>query len=190
MIMLNRAARLLILMTGPLACGCQSNSTTPTPTPPALPRASLTMTFDENPVAFRSAGCSFSTPQGWYTSARVQETAGVTFTPTTLTQKLDGNTASVLAESFNSRFGACTGLAFTPAMIPANGAACGIVGICTANTFSTYQFSIAGTDGNGHTLTFDSPMLRFGARPAGQLTPLAAPSVPPTGAPAPIRSWR
>jgi hypothetical protein len=165
MVTLSRAARLLILMTGPLACGCQSNSTTPTPAPPpALPSAALTVTFDENPVPFRSTGCSFSTPQGWYTPARVRETAGVTFTPTMLTQKLDGNTTGVLAESFNSRFGACSGLAFTPGIISANGAACGIVGVCTAGTYSTYQVSITGTDGNGHTLTFDSPVLRLGAR--------------------------
>jgi hypothetical protein len=163
---LNRRARLLTLMTGSLALySCQSSSSTPTPTPPPVPSASLTVTFDENPVPFRATGCSFSTPQGWYTSARIQETGGVTFTPATLDQKLDGNAVGLLAESFNSRFGACSGAAFTPGVIPARGATCGIVGACTESTYSTYQFSIAGTDSNGHMLTFDSPVLRLGARP-------------------------
>jgi len=81
---------------------------------------------------------------------------------------LDGTAASFLAESFNSRFGACTGLSFTPGLILANGAACGVVGACAAGTYSTYQVSLAGTDANGHTLTFDSPVLQLGARPAGQ----------------------
>ena len=87
-----------------------------------------------------------------------------TFTVTTLTQKLDGAAAGILAESFNSRFAACSGLSFTPGMILANGAACATVGACTASTYSTYQFSLAGTDANGHTITFDSPVLQLGAR--------------------------
>ena len=148
--------------------------------------SSFTVTFDETPVAFRSTGCSFSTPPGWYTQARLQETGGVSFTPTTLTQKLDGNAASFLAESFNSRFGACSGMAFTPGIILANGAVCGVVGVCTASSFATYQFSIAGTDANGHALTFDSPVVQLGARPAGQSISIAESSlIPRTPAPMP-----
>jgi hypothetical protein len=163
-------------MTGP---GCGGGSATPTtPTPPPAPTATLTATFDQNPVPFRPTGCSFSTPAGWYAAARVQETAGVAFTVTTLTQKLDGATAGFLAESFNSRFGACSGMPFTPGMILANGAACATVGACTAGSHSTYQFSLAGTDANGHSITFDSPVLQLGARPAGQMTPYTAPSFP------------
>jgi hypothetical protein len=157
--------------------GCQKSSTSPdapaTPSP-ATPRTSaFTVTFDENPVVFRSSGCSFSTPQGWYTQARLQETGGAIFTPTTLTQKLDGNAVSFLTESFSSRFGACSGMAFTPGMILANGAVCGTVGVCTASAFATYQFSVSGTDANGHALTLDSPVLQLGARAAGQSIPLA-----------------
>ena len=152
-----------------MLCACSNNSSTPTPAaappPPPPPTSAVTITFDANPVAFSSTGCSFSTPQGWSTQARVQETAGVTFTVATLTQKLDGNTVSVLAESFNSRFGACGTAAFTPGVISASGAVCGIVGVCTASAYGTYQFSLAGTDANGHALTFDSPVLRLGARP-------------------------
>ena len=164
--------------------GCQKSSTSPdapaTPSP-ATPRTSaFTVTFDENPVVFRSTGCSFSTPQGWYTQARLQETGGAIFTPTTLTQKLDGNAVSFLSESFSSRFGACSGSAFTPGMILANGAVCGMVGVCTASSFATYQFSIAGTDANGHTLTFDSPVLQLGARAAGQSIPPAQSSLMPS----------
>jgi len=168
--------------------GCQKSSTSPdapaTPSP-ATPRTSaFTVTFDENPVVFRSTGCSFSTPQGWYTQARLQETGGVIFTPTTLTQKLDGNVVSFLTESFNSRFGACSGMAFTPGMILANGAVCGTIGVCTAGAFATYQFSVSGTDANGHALTFDSPVLQLGARPAGQSISFAESSLTPR-APAP-----
>jgi len=163
---LRRAMRALIIATAlaaHVACG-GSSSSSPTPTPPALPTATFTVTFEQNPVPFRPTGCSFSTPSGWYTSARVQETAGVAFTVTTLTQKLDGAAAGILAESFNSRFAACSGLSFTPGMILANGAACATVGACTASTYSTYQFSLAGTDANGHTITVDSPVLQLGAR--------------------------
>jgi hypothetical protein len=167
-----------------MLCACQNSSTSPTP-PPAPPTSAVAVTFSESPLAFRSTGCSFSTPPGWYTQARLQETGGVTFTPSTLTQKLDGNAASVLAESFNSRFGACSGMAFTPGMILANGAVCGVVGVCTASSFATYQFSIAGTDANGHTLTFDSPVLQLGARPAGASISFAESSLKPT-APAPL----
>jgi len=162
---LHRAARALVIATAWAAeVACGSSSTTPTPPAPALPTAAFTVTFEQNPVPFRSTGCSFSTPSGWYTSARIQETAGVAFTVTTLTQKLDGAAAGFLAESFNSRFAACTGLSFTPGMILANGAACATVGACTTSTYSTYQFSLAGTDANGHTITFDSPLLQLGAR--------------------------
>ena len=55
-------------------------------------------------------------------------------------------------------------MTFTPGIISANGAVCGTIGICSSSTFATYQFSIAGTDANGHALTFDSPVLRLGAR--------------------------
>ena len=166
--------------------GC-SNSPSSAPTPPASPSARLQVTFDQNPVPFRSSGCSFSMPSGWYTSARVQETAGVALAVTTLTQKLDGATVSFLTESFDSRFGACAGLTFTPGMILAGGAACGTVGACTDGNHSTYQFSLAGTDANGHTISFDTPVLQLGARPAGQVALAhAAPSAPMAPASAPI----
>ena len=86
----------------------------------------------------------------------------MTFTPATLTQKLDGRTVPFLDESYGSRFGACTGTPFTPGMILANGAVCGTVGVCTESSFATYQFSITGADANGHAITFDSPMLQLG----------------------------
>ena len=183
----------LVLVTILLLPACAKSSSSPSapvaPTTPVPPTASFTATFDQNPVPFRSTGCSFSTPQGWYTPARVQESAGVAFTPATLTQKLDGSTDGALVESFPSRFGACSGAAFTPGVIAANGAVCGIVGVCTSDAHTTYQFSIAGTDANGHALTFDSPVLQLGARPAGQLTSRAGSSVAPV-APAPSRSGR
>lgn len=172
---------------------CHTNATAPTETPPspapAPKSAALTVTFGENPVPFRSTGCNGTTPQGWYTTARLQETNGVTFTPGTLTQKLDGNVASMLAESFDSRFGACPGNSFTPGTIAANGAACGVVGVCTSSTFSNYQFEIAGTDANGHALTFLSPLLQFGSRPVGQSIRLFE-SLPKPTAPAPIAANR
>jgi hypothetical protein len=150
------------------ACS-NSSSPTPTPTPPPAPStAALTAAFGENPVPFRSTGCSFSTPTGWYTAVRLAETGGVAFTPSTLTQKLNGSTVPFLDESYASRFGACTGAAFTPGIIGANGAVCGTVGVCTASSFSTYQFTITGTDANGRAISFDSPVLQLGARPAGQ----------------------
>ncbi len=151
--------------------GCGKSSTSPTaPSTPAPPSgtSALTATFDQNPAPFRSTGCSFSTPQGWYAQVRVQETAGVALTPATLTQKLDGRTVSFLDESYGSRFGACPGTPFTPGMVLASGAVCATIGVCTASSFATYQFSIAGTDANGHAIAFDSPMLQLGARPAGQ----------------------
>jgi hypothetical protein len=186
------AANLLML------CACAKSSTSPTPPtrpPPPVPTAAFTATFDQNPVPFRSTGCSFSTPQGWYTPIRLQETAGVTFTPAALTQKLDGNTVSFLAESFSSKFGACSGMAFTPGVILANGAVCGTVGVCTASLYTSYQFSIAGTDANGHALTFDSPTLQLGTRSAGQSIALARSSlilrapetVPPVSLPLEVR---
>jgi hypothetical protein len=167
------AASLLTLC----ACGKSSTSPTPptTPTPPAA--SAFTATFEQNPVPFRSTACSFSTPQGWFTPVRLQETAGVAFTPATLTQKLDGNTVSFLAESFGSRFGACSGMTFTPGVILASGAVCATVGICTASSYTTYQFSIAGTDANAHTLTFDSPVLQLGPRSTGQSISLARSSL-------------
>ena len=178
------AGLLAVTTAGLMLFACQKSSTSPdapaTPSPAAPPRTSaFTVTFDENPVAFRSSGCSFSTPQGWYTQARLQETGGAIFTPATLTQKLDGNIVSFLTESFSSRFGACSGMAFTPGMILANGAACGTIGVCTASAFATYQFSVSGTDATGHALTFDSPVLQLGARAAGQSISLTeSPLVP------------
>ena len=170
---------------------CQKSSTSPdapaTPSPAAARTSAFTVTFDENPLAFRSSGCSFSTPQGWYTQARLQETGGAIFTPATLTQKLDGNIVSFLTESFSSRFGACSGMAFTPGMILANGAACGTIGVCTASAFATYQFSVSGTDATGHALTFDSPVLQLGARATGQSIPAAQSSLMPS-APTPRAS--
>ena len=93
------------------ACSKSDTAPAPPPAPPAPSTATFTVTFGENPVPFRSTGCNSSMPQGWYTTARIQETAGVAFTPSTLTQKLDGAAASVLSESFASRFGACSGSA-------------------------------------------------------------------------------
>jgi len=167
-----------------IACG-KSSATAPTPAAP--PTAAFQVTFSQNPAPFQASGCSFSTPSGWFTSARIQETAGVAVTVTMLTQKLDGAAVGFLNESFNSRFGACSGAAFTPGMILASGAACGTVGACTAGTYSTYQFSIAGTDANGHTISYDAPILQLGARPAGQIA-VGRGEAPPT-APAPMRSY-
>jgi hypothetical protein len=148
-----------------VACGSTPAAPVPsTPAPATAATASFTVTFGENPVPFRVAGCNAATPQGWYTTARLQETAGVAFTPSGLIQKLDGNINALLAESFNSRFGACTGGAFTPGTIAASSAVCGSVGICTTGTFGTYQFQITGTDANGHAVTFDSPVLQLSAR--------------------------
>ena len=150
-----------------VACGSTSASpaTPASPTPPAAPStASFAVTFSENPVPFRASGCNASVAQGWFTTARVQETSGVGFTPSGLVQKLDGNVNSNLVESFNSRFGACSGGTFTPGTIPANGVVCGSVGVCTPSTFSTYQFQITGTDANGHAVTIDSPLLQLGGR--------------------------
>ncbi len=156
----------LAAMSAAAACG-KSSSTAPTPAGP--PTAAFQVTFGENPVPFRASGCTFSTPSGWYTSVRIQETAGVAVTVSALTQKLDGATAGFLNEAFNSRFGACSGAAFTPGMILGSGAACGTVGACTTAAYSTYQFSIGGTDANGHTISYDAPVLQLGARPAGQI---------------------
>ena len=116
----------------------------------------------------------------------------MTFTPSALVQKLDGSVAASLAESFSSRFGACTGSPFTQGVIAGNGAACASVGICTSSSFSTYQFQLTGTDANGHSVTFDSPVLQFGARPDDPLEYSEVPSetvnygslVPSTGFPA------
>jgi hypothetical protein len=186
-----RRTLLAVATTAVLHLACQKSSTSPTtpaPSPAPIPStstSSIVVTFGENPVPFRSSDCSFSTPPGWYTQARLQETGGVSFTPITLTQKLDGNTVSFLAESFNSRFGACSGMAFTSGVILANGAVCGVAGVCTASSFTTYQFSVAGTDANGHALTFDSPVLQLGVRPAGQSISIAESSLMPR-APAPM----
>jgi hypothetical protein len=142
--------------------------------------------FGENPVPFRSSGCNALEPQGWYTTASLHETSGVMFRVNTLTQKLDGNVASMLAESFNSRFGACPGGTFTPGVIPANGAVCASVGVCTASSFGNYQFQISGTDANGQAATFDSPLLNFGARTTAVPTAAGSRFVFAIG-PAPIR---
>jgi hypothetical protein len=141
---------------------CQKNETAPTPLTSGT--AAFTVTFGENPVPFRTAGCSGLSPAGWYTTARIQETGGVAFTPGTLTQKLDGTAADILNESFASRFGACSGSAFMPGLIAANGAVCGVVGVCTTATYATYQFDVAGADANGRSLTFSSSVLQLAAR--------------------------
>lgn len=148
------------------ACSKPTSPTTQTPPKIAVPdTSSVVVTFSENPVPFKSTGCNASTPQGWSTTARLQETRGVTFTVRTLTQKLDGNVASLLVESFDSRFGACMGGTSTPGVIRGNGAVCGVVGVCSSSTFGNYQLEISGTDANGHALTFTSPLLQFGPRP-------------------------
>ncbi len=157
-----RALAIALLMSA-----CSKESSTPVtgaPVAPTVPTAALTITFDANPVAFNGSGCSFSTPQGWFTQARIQETGGVAVAVATLVQKLDGATSSLLSESFNSRFGACSGGTFTAGTIPASGAVCGTVGICTTGAALTYQFSIAGTDANGHPIAVDSPLLRLAPR--------------------------
>jgi len=151
------------------ACGGSGTpstpSTPPTTTPPAATTPALTITFTDNPVPYKTTGCNGSTPQGWYTDARVQETAGVAFIPKTLTQKLDGVVADSLAESYASRFGACAGGMFDPALIPPKGAVCAVVGICSATqTASTYQLQISGTDLSGQVLTFTSPLLQLSPR--------------------------
>jgi hypothetical protein len=135
-----------------------STPTSPAPTPAT---ASFSVTFGQSPLPFRSSGCSFLTPQGWYTEARIQERSGVSFTVASLTQKLDGNPAGNLNESFGSRFGACSGSSFTPGTIAASGMVCGTVGVCTTGSFNSYQFSITGTDANGHAVTIDSPVLQL-----------------------------
>jgi hypothetical protein len=127
----------------------KSDTSSATPTAPTPGTAAFTVTFGENPVPFRSTGCNGSTPEGWYTTVRIQETAGISFTPRTLTQKLDGAAPSFLAESFASRFGACSGSQFTPGAIAANGAVCGVFGVCT-------------------TVTISSPLLQLGPRSAAQ----------------------
>ena len=170
----------LVVVAAPACSGGDSKSSTAPSTTPAPATASFTVTFDENPTPFRSSGCSFSTPQGWFTNVRVQEKSGVAFAVTGLTQKLDGNSSGLLTESFGSRFGACSGATFTSDSIAANGAVCAVVGVCTASSFGSYQFSIAGKDSNDHTLTIDSPVLQFGARSSSQVF-----SVGPTLAPTP-----
>jgi hypothetical protein len=147
-----------------LAAACGKSSSSPSSPAPAASTAALTISFSDNPVPYRTSGCSGATPQGWFTTARVQETAGVAFTPSTLTQKLDGTASGLLTESFASRFGACSGSSFTPGTIAANGATCATVGVCTTATYSNYQLELSGTDANGHTLTFTSPVLPFAAR--------------------------
>jgi hypothetical protein len=150
-------------------CGGATSPTSPQTPAPGTPNSNtsvLVATFGENPVQFRDSGCSALTPRGWYTSARLQETGGAAFTPSGFVQKIDGSVSDLLAESFNSRFGACTGTPFSSGVILANGSVCGTVGICASTSFHTYQFQITGTDANGHALTFDSPLLQFG--PLGQ----------------------
>jgi len=173
------AGRPIVLALASAIVACSKSSPT-APAPAAPPTAAFQVTYQQNPAPFQTSGCSFSTPSGWYTAARIQETAGVAVTVTALTQKLDGAAAAFLNESFNSRFGACSGAAFTPGMILASGAACGTVGACTTGTYSTYQFSIAGTDANGHAIAFDAPVLQLGARPAAQTAPAAGTWFPPS----------
>jgi hypothetical protein len=145
--------------------GCGgSGQTAPTPSNPQQATSAFRTTFGENPVPFRASGCNASVPQGWYTTVQLQETSGVAFRPNALVQKLDGNASSFLDESFNSRFGACGGGTFEAGVIPANGTVCASVGVCTASAFSSYQFQISGTDANGHTITYDSPVLQLGPR--------------------------
>jgi hypothetical protein len=166
---------------------CGTSATSPTPAPPSSNTSALVATFGENPVPFRDNGCSPLTPQGWYTSARLQETGGASFTPSAFVQKLDGNVSALLMESFNSRFGACPGSPFNAGVIPANGAVCATVGVCASTAFHNYQFQITGTDANGHTLTFDSPLLQFGA--IGQSISIPYFSLKP-GFPRPIWPFR
>ena len=164
------------------ACGNSSNAPSSPSPPSSSGTAALTVTFTENPVPFRSTACNASNPQGWYTQAKIQETGGVNFTASTFTQKVDGSTVGFLNESFNSRFGACSGGTFSENVVPANGSVCGVVGVCTSNTYSNYQFELTGTDANGHSVTVTSPVLQFGARPSGQslMKIRFAPSLPPT----------
>lgn len=182
---MTRACRPIALALASAAIVACSTSSPTAPAPAGPPTAALRVTYEQNPAPFQSSGCSFSTPSGWYTTARIQETAGVAVTVTGLTQKLDGAAVGFLNESFNSRFGACSGAAFTAGTIAANGAACGTVGACTSGTYSTYQFSIAGTDANGHAIAFDAPVLQLGARPAAQTSAFGT-WVPPS-APKPFR---
>jgi hypothetical protein len=170
------------------ACGKSATSPTSPPPPTPSPNTSgFVATFGENPVPFRGSGCSPLTPQGWYTSARLQETGGASFTPSAFVQKLDGNVSALLAESFNSRFGACTGSPFSAGVIPANGAVCATVGVCASTSFHNYQFQISGTDANGHALSFDSPLLQFGA--PGQPSSIFGSSAKPE-LPRPVRPSR
>ena len=171
---------------GPLLAACEGGATAPSAPPPPAPRsASLVISFGENPVPFRTTGCNPVEPQGWYTGVRIQETGGVSFTPSTLIQKVDGSVADFLQESFNSRFGACGQDPFTPGAIPANGAVCGAAGVCTSRSYSSYQLQISGTDANGRSMTFDSPVLQFGSRsvagsvPAGVQPANARPAASP-----------
>jgi hypothetical protein len=158
------ATWLLAALVSTLAVACSksdspSSTAAPTPSAPAF-----TVTFSETPVPYRTTDCSASTPQGWYTNARIQETAGIAFTPMSLTQKLDGTSASGLTESFGSRFGACSGSPFTPGTIAANGSVCGVVGVCTTASYTTYQFDVSGTDPGGRPVTFSSPVLQLAPR--------------------------
>lgn len=168
------------IATALLVTACSNGGTTPATPSAVVSTATFAVTFGENPVAFRSTGCNGSVPEGWYTTARIQESAGVAFTPGALTQRLDGTVASALAESFASRFGACGGAAFAPGTIAANGAVCGVVGVCTTGTYRNYQFDVTGTDANGHALTFSSPMLQFGARTTAPSVPFALETVAPS----------
>jgi hypothetical protein len=189
-----RAADLCGVIAGALLlaeCGksatAPASPTAPAPVTPTPATSAFVATFSENPVPFRGNDCSPLTPQGWYTSARLQETGGASFTPSAFVQKLDGSVSALLAESFNSRFGACPGSPFSAGVIPANGAVCATVGVCASTAFHNYQFQITGTDANGHALTFDSPLLQFGAM--GQSISIRNFSLPP-GFPRPIRPIR
>ena len=180
-----------VVVAASVLVGCQGGDTAPSPSPTPQPRsASLVITFDENPVPFKTTGCNPVEPQGWYTGVRVQETGGVSFTPSRLVQKVDGNVADFLQESFNSRLGACAQGTFAPGTIPANGAVCGVAGVCTSGSYSSYQLQISGTDANGRSMTFDSPVLQFASRslsasataadtPATARPPTLPPALPP-----------
>ena len=160
-----RGSIVVIAIASTFSAACAKNEASPTtPASPQSSTAAFSVTYGENPVPFRSSGCNASVPQGWYTTVRLQETSGVSFRPSALVQKLDGAAATFLAESFNSRFGACSGGTFEAGVIPAKGAVCASVGVCTASSYGNYQFQITGTDANGHAITYDSPLLQLGPR--------------------------
>jgi hypothetical protein len=176
---------LAVITAGPLLAACEGGTTAPSPPAEPVKSASLAISFAENPAPFTTTGCNPVVPQGWYTQVRIQETGGVSFTPSMLIQKVDGKVADFLQESFNSRFGACAQGTFTPGTVPANGAVCGVAGVCTSDSYSNYQLQVTGTDANGRSMTFDSPVLQFGGRsvagsaPGGGGPAIARPAASP-----------